>query len=53
MRARQGEGGAGPGQRLAGWLLAVEPAAAAAAAGGWPSVYRVGEDEAAAMLPPR
>lgn len=50
MRARQGKGGAGPGQGLAGWLLALDPAAVA---GGWPSVYRVGEDEAVAMLPPR
>lgn len=42
----------GPGLRLAGGLLALDPVAVVAA-GGWPSVCRVGEDEAAAMLPPR
>ena len=52
-RARR-EGRGGAGLQASGWRLAVQPAAAveAAAAGGRPSVYRVGEDDAAAMLPP-
>lgn len=45
-----GRGGAGPDPTLAGRQLAVEPAAVAA--GGRPSVCRIGEDEKVAMLLP-